>query len=266
MSNSEDIRGYKSKHGKRIRTEVKSAKHAHRTFGLPSVHLNSPSEFLKKKSRLLPEKHVAHVHYHRPEYQHKLPEWKPLKLSRKSDLDDLPKDSTIVGRINFRKENILKVKKSQPPEPVPRTVDSRFGDAQDLRTCGLMPIYVKKKYFGKKPPKPKKAPKVKQVRELKRKTDLKEAENIGSENERNISKLNQPPGRYVTEEERAELLHGMKKNWEEMMNQFQRLPFLIDTPPKVKRKLKLENNLKQLEKDIEFIERHPYIYVCDDEE
>lgn len=57
----------------------------------------------------------------------------------------------------------------------------------------------------------------------------------------------------------------MKKNWEEKMNQFQRLPFLTDTLPKVKRKVKLENDLKQLEKDIEFIERHPYIYVCDDE-
>ena len=56
----------------------------------------------------------------------------------------------------------------------------------------------------------------------------------------------------------------MKKNWEEKMYQFQRLPFLTDTPPKVKRKVKLENDLKQLEKDIEFIERHPYIYVRDE--
>ncbi|XP_043475870.1 enkurin [Leptopilina heterotoma] len=258
---------YKSKHGKRIRTEVASAKHAHRTFGLPSVPLNPPTEFLKKKSRPLPQKHVPHDHYHRPGYQHKLPSWKPLKFSRKPIIDDLPKDSTLVGRINFRKENILKVKQSEPPEPVPRIVDSRFGDVQDLRTCGLMPMYIKKKYFGKKPPKPKKAPKVKQVRELlKRKSEFEKGKNVDFGNEGKISVFNKIPGRYVTEEERAELLLGMKKNWEELMNQFQRLPFLIDTPPKVKRKLKLENNLKQLEKDIEFIERHPYIYVCDDDE
>ena len=57
----------------------------------------------------------------------------------------------------------------------------------------------------------------------------------------------------------------MKENWEDMMSQFQRLPFLTDSPSKVRRKVKLENDLKELEKDIEFIERHPYIYVCDDE-
>lgn len=56
----------------------------------------------------------------------------------------------------------------------------------------------------------------------------------------------------------------MKKKWDELMRQFQALPFLSDTPPKAKRKSKMEENLKQLEKDIDDIERHPYIYVYDD--
>lgn len=47
----------------------------------------------------------------------------------------------------------------------------------------------------------------------------------------------------------------------EMMKTYQCLPFLIDTPAKIKRKRALENKLKQLEKDIELIENHQYIYV-----
>lgn len=58
----------------------------------------------------------------------------------------------------------------------------------------------------------------------------------------------------------------MKKKWEEMMKQFQALPFLTDTPPKAKRKAKMEQDLKQLEKDIDLIERHDYIYVYSDDE
>ena len=56
----------------------------------------------------------------------------------------------------------------------------------------------------------------------------------------------------------------MKKNWSELMKTFQCLPFMIDTPPKIKRKALLEEKLKQLERDVQLIENHPYIYVYDD--
>lgn len=55
----------------------------------------------------------------------------------------------------------------------------------------------------------------------------------------------------------------MKKKWEEMMKQFQRLPFLSDTLPKAQKKAKMERELQQLEKDIATIEQHPHIYVYD---
>lgn len=47
---------------------------------------------------------------------------------------------------------------------------------------------------------------------------------------------------------------------------YQGLPILTDTIPKMHRKSKLEADLKQLEKDIVLLERHPYIYVYDDNE
>ena len=136
---------YNSKHKNRIRSEVASAKKSHQTLGLPVVPLNPPSQFLKKNSRNVPQKHVKHVHYRRPGYQHELPKWKPMKIRPKPELEELPKDPVNLGRINFKKQNILEVKKSRPPEPVPLVVDSRFGDTQDLRKCGWLPMYIVKK-------------------------------------------------------------------------------------------------------------------------
>lgn len=44
------------------------------------------------------------------------------------------------------------------------------------------------------------------------------------------------------------------------------MPILTDTVPKIQRKLKIERELKQLENDIVLLEKHPYIYVYDDDE
>lgn len=59
---------------------------------------------------------------------------------------------------------------------------------------------------------------------------------------------------------------GLKKNWEKLQQEYQSLPLLTDTVPKMIRKAKLENNLKQLEKDILTIENNPYIYLYDDDQ
>lgn len=59
-------------------------------------------------------------------------------------------------------------------------------------------------------------------------------------------------------------MQGLKQNWEELQKQYQGLPILTDTIPKKLHKAKIEHALKQLEKDIVLIERHPYIYVYND--
>lgn len=41
---------------------------------------------------------------------------------------------------------------------------------------------------------------------------------------------------------------------------------VTDTVPKIKRKVQLEKRLKELEKDIDLIERNPIIYVAYDQE
>lgn len=53
----------------------------------------------------------------------------------------------------------------------------------------------------------------------------------------------------------------MKHNWQELQKVYQGLSVVTDTLAKKLRKLKLENELKQLEKYILLLESHPHIFV-----
>lgn len=48
-----------------------------------------------------------------------------------------------------------------------------------------------------------------------------------------------------------------------MQKAFLQLPMLTDTIPKILRKTKMEQELRQLEKDIALVEENPYIYIYD---
>ena len=66
----------------------------------------------------------------------------------------------------------------------------------------------------------------------------------------------------LSEEERVRILEGLKKNWEELHHQYQGLSVVTDTAPKKARKERMEAEMKQLERDIEVIEKHSIIYVA----
>lgn len=68
----------------------------------------------------------------------------------------------------------------------------------------------------------------------------------------------------VGDTEREELLAGLKANWEEIHHQYQGLSVITDTAPKKARKQRMEAKMKQLEKDIELVERHKLIYISQD--
>ncbi|XP_066588150.1 enkurin [Prorops nasuta] len=248
--------------------ESEKLKFSHRTFGVPEVTLAPPSQFLKKRSRPVFKVVVDHQHYHRESYQRKLPEWKPFKKAAKAEIAELPKDPLTTGRINFRKKNIKSAQKLQPPEPKKRYADTRNGDTWDLISSGLYPVYIHKKSFGKAS---------KKVLDGKGKLyetiehigyDMNESGKKIKSEEMEKKRGKSPYSEYyaVTAEERENLLKGMKQRWDEMMTEFQRLPFLTDTVPKVIKKSKMEQELKQLEKDINIIESHPQIYVYNNSE
>lgn len=68
----------------------------------------------------------------------------------------------------------------------------------------------------------------------------------------------------VQEMERNELLAGLKANWEHLHHQYQGLSVVTDTAPKKARKERMEAEMKQLERDIEVVERHKVIYISQD--
>jgi hypothetical protein len=53
----------------------------------------------------------------------------------------------------------------------------------------------------------------------------------------------------------------LKTNWEELHHQYQGLSVVTDTAPKKARKESLEAQMKQLERDIETMEKHKVIYI-----
>ncbi|KAI4500185.1 hypothetical protein M0802_004602 [Mischocyttarus mexicanus] len=187
---------YISKYNEPIKKEIKKEKYTHRTFGLPQVPLKLPSEYLKKRSRkeYCKKIDVKHVHVRIPEYQRKLPSWVPIKMKLKENkCGELPVDPIKLSRVNFKKQNIIDVKQSQPIIPKERYVDTRYGDAHDLKSSGLYPIYINRKGFGKVP---------KIVKQIKCKVVDKELLK-----EDKSSDINELKYHCISEEERKELLN-----------------------------------------------------------
>ena len=69
----------------------------------------------------------------------------------------------------------------------------------------------------------------------------------------------------VKEDQRDQVLEGLKKNWEELHHQYQGLSVVIDTISKKARKERMEAEMKQLERDIELIENHKVIYISQEQ-
>lgn len=69
----------------------------------------------------------------------------------------------------------------------------------------------------------------------------------------------------ISNEEREDILAGLKKNWEQLHHQYQGLSVVTDTIPKKARKERMEAEMKQLEQDIAMIEKHKLIYLTQQE-
>ena len=66
----------------------------------------------------------------------------------------------------------------------------------------------------------------------------------------------------LTEGERQDILNGLKSNWEYLHHEYQGLSVVTDTAPKKNRKERMEAEMKQLERDIEQVEKHQTIYIA----
>lgn len=65
-------------------------------------------------------------------------------------------------------------------------------------------------------------------------------------------------------EERAQLLGHLKTKWSSVNTAYQKMTFTLDTPTKQKRKETYEQQLAEIEKDIQTLDRGDVILVVED--
>ncbi|NXX11439.1 ENKUR protein, partial [Podargus strigoides] len=222
-----------------MKHEVDKNKAQWKTMGPAKVAVPCPKNFLKKHSK-----------------EPKLPERKKEQDSKKLPALSVPRrtDRPVMGiqsNTNFIKTNAIAAVKGLPKKPQPISVDTRQGDKYVLETSGLVPKYIKKKDYGVTPKYLKQ-----RNEEMKRAQEEYEASRL--------EYLKKIAMKQLPDEERRTLLQGLKKNWDEVYSEFQRLPVNIDTISKKMYKQKLESQLKQLEHDIEVIEKHKVIYIANE--
>ncbi|XP_055610110.1 enkurin-like [Uranotaenia lowii] len=233
---------YHSRFENMVRCETKSCKDSHRTMGYAKVPQPNPEEFLKKNGGV----------------RYRATKSAPVRLCSDACKPPVPKKNElecgrqqVVKIVDHKMENIKKATSAGPKQQrPPRYADTRKGDFHDLKKSGLVPVYMCQPKYGKIPC---------YLERRKRELEIqKQAMKCAVPEEKSSCKM-------VTQEERLELLKGLKKNWEKLQQEYQSLPLLIDTVPKMMRKAKLEKGLKELEKDILMLENTPVIYVFDDE-
>ncbi|XP_042332079.1 enkurin isoform X2 [Sceloporus undulatus] len=220
-----------------VKRTIEQSKAQWKTIGPAKVQVPAPKDFLRKHSK-----------------ETKLPKRKKDKGGKKMSQSAVPKitDHPIMGvqcTKNFISTNAANVIMGVAKKPQKLCVDRKQGDKFVLETSGLLPKYLKKKDYGVTP---------KYV--IKRTEEAKKAQEAYDAYVRET--LRQKAMKRLSDEERESLLEGLKKNWEEVHQAFQSLSVEIDTLPKKLNKERLETQMKQLEHDIQTIEKHKVIYIA----
>ena len=228
---------HQSKFRPTVRIETKTGRQANKTLGPALLPVETTDQFLKKGTGAppLPEPHRYH-------YSDECTRKPRVPKHNESPLHG------IYTKKNFINTNAVENIMSVAKKPLPKFVDTRGGQINLLEPSGLVPKYVKKNDFGEVP-----------VYIKKRNAEVKQAQREYDQYVR--ERMKQGAMQQLTEEERAEMVDGLKKNWEELHHQYQDLSVVTDTVSKRYKKERIESELKQLERDIDLMERHKIIYV-----
>jgi len=229
---------YVSKANEAVKAESKSNRYDSKTMGPAKVKTNPTTQFLKKheKEPQLPEKQG----FHYPDEDRKRPaipkpEEKPL-MGLKTTKNFITQNAV---------ENIMSVAK----KPEKSYADTRIGDKHPLEPSGLDQKFIHKKDYGEVP-----------GYLVKRKDETEKAQ---AEYEAYVKEgMRRGAMQCLPGEERQMMLDGLKKNWEQLHHEYQGLSVVTDTAPKKNRKERMEAEMKQLERDIELVEKHKVIYVA----
>lgn len=229
---------YTSKFRSTVKDEYTTNKGNSKTMGPAKVETRAPDNFVKKheKEPRLPDR--APFQY--PDADRKRP-----SVPRREDQPIMGLKTTK----DFIKQNAVENIMSVPKKPQKNFVDTKGGDKQPLETSGLEPKYIHKKEFGSVP---------KYIE--RRKEDIQRAQD---EYDQYVAEhFRRGAMQCLTEGERDQILDGLKSNWEMLHHEYQGLSVVTDTAPKKNRKERMEAEMKQLERDIEAIEKHKVIYLA----
>ncbi|NXF73965.1 ENKUR protein, partial [Sclerurus mexicanus] len=228
---------YISKFRTYVKQEAEKNKYQWKTMGPAKVAVPSPNDFLQKRSK-----------------EPKLAPRKKEQDGKKVLALSVPQRTyhpVIRIKKNFINKNALAVIRGVPKKPRPFCVDSRQGDKYLLEPSGLVPKYIKKKNYGATPKYV-----TRRNEEIKKEEEEYEASVVEQLKERAM--------KHLSDEEKTSVLQALKKKWEETNREFQCLPVQTDTRYKRMHKEKLELKLKQLEHDIEALEKHKGVYIANE--
>ncbi|XP_042366712.1 enkurin [Plectropomus leopardus] len=226
---------YISKFRPTVILEEKSNKDAMRTMGPAKAEVPSPEKYLKKHSKepKLPKKTQCLREVHSTCTMRKPPV--PLRT-------DIPPMGI------YTKRDFIKTAAVVPMKPQSICVDTSKGHKQLLENSGLVPKYIKKKHYGE-------VPEYLQQRNDEERRAQEEYDNFVKE------QREQGAMKHLSDEERHAVLEGLKKNWDELHHEYQGLSLVTDSLSKKSHKERLEVAMKQLENDINLIERFKTIYI-----
>lgn len=229
---------YISKARVMVKDETKAPKKDHKTMGYEKTPLRSTDAFLRRheKEPILPDKKG----FTYPDSSRARP-----AVPKNGDFPEMGFKTNKDFIVNNAVKNIT----TEPKKAARIFVDTKNGDKNALDPSGLTPKYVAKKEFGQTP-----------GYITKRKGDMEKAK---ADYERYVQDLfQQRSASVLPEDERQELLYGLKKNWESAHHDYQGLSLVTDTEHKRQKKERLEGLMKQLERDINLLEKHHSIYVA----
>ncbi|XP_040208467.1 enkurin [Rana temporaria] len=229
-----------------VKVEEQKNKTAHRTMGPAKVEVPSPKEYLQKhtKEATLAQKSALLDSTGRP----------PRCLAEDKKRPPVPTrtEQPILGvqtNKSFIQTNVAEAVMAVPKKPQPIYVDTKKGDKHLLEASGLVPKYIKRKDFGSTP-----------EYLVRRNEEVRRAQ---EEYDAYVKeRLKMGAMKQLSEEERQNVLEGLKKNWDELHHQYQGLSVVIDTPAKKAYKEKLEAEMRLLERDRDAFDRHKMIYIA----
>lgn len=228
---------YTSRFRQNVKQEYTNGRGDYRTMGPAKVDAPHPTDYLKKheKEPKLPSKE---------EFKYPDEERRRPAVPKK---DDTPLMGLKTTK-NFISTNAVENITAVPKLPAKKFVDTRHGDSHNLIPSGLEAVYVHKKEFGEVP-----------TYLVKRNEEVRKAQE--EYDQYVLDRFKVGALRKLTGDERDAILDGLKANWADVHEQYQGLSVVTDTAPKKNRKERMEAQMKQLERDIEMIEKHKVIYI-----